>query len=197
MKKWCIKEKREKEDQHSDERHHFKIRVLGISQSKLASNHTYVPRPGIWGGEMAKTNIVKQNIHKTSCSPNQHAQILYNSHTKENICANERKYTEGLYSDTQTRKWQGTNRNQPKSKKRRARAMDQPLQTYQSIEYEIKIQNILRKTRKDTCHMALEPHRWPVFRGPSPSRCWVSAMDGVEVWAIFVGIPLQGPFGLL
>ena len=33
-----------------------------------------------------------------------YAQILYHSHKKTNICANERKYTKGLYSDSQTKK---------------------------------------------------------------------------------------------
>ena len=112
-------------------------------------------------GIRAQTNRDTKSRREPSCAANQYAQILYHSHKKTNICANERKYTEGPYSDTQTRKWQGTNRNQPKSRKRRATANYQPPQTYHSIEYEIKIQNISTKTRKDTCHMALEPHRWP------------------------------------
>ena len=62
--------------------------------------HTYVSHLGIW----PQTNIVIQNIHKTSCSPNQHAQILYYSHTKKNICANERKYCNRPFTDTYKQK---------------------------------------------------------------------------------------------
>ena len=63
-------------------------------------NDTHMSPLGIW----AQTNIVKQNIHKTSCSPNQHAQIIYNSHTKPNICANERKYCNRPFPHTYKQK---------------------------------------------------------------------------------------------
>ena len=69
--------------------------------------HTHAPPPGIW----AQTNIVKQNIHKTSCTDNQHAQTLYYSHTKKNICANENVYTIQRFRDTQRQKNTGHQQN--------------------------------------------------------------------------------------
>ena len=70
-------------------------------------NRTCVPPLGIW----AQTSKVKQNIHKTSCTDNQHAQTLYYSHTKKNICANENVYTIQRFTDTYRQKNTGHQQN--------------------------------------------------------------------------------------
>ena len=63
------------------------------------------------GTKMAQTNIVKQNIHKTSCTDNQHAQTLYYSHKNTNICVNENVYTIQRFADTQRQKNTGHQQN--------------------------------------------------------------------------------------
>ena len=75
--------------------------------SSSGGDRTCVSPLGIW----AQTNIVKQNIHKTSCTDNQHAQTLYYSHTKKNICANENVYTIQRFTDTYRQKNTGHQQN--------------------------------------------------------------------------------------
>jgi hypothetical protein len=117
-------------------------------------NDTHMSPLGIW----AQTNIVKQNIHKTSCSPNQHAQILYNSHIKENICANERKYRNGPFTDTYKQKKQHTNKNQQKDQQTTSSTNKRTkTNTYNHINCRYNTKYIDKK-RKHTQHMPLKPH---------------------------------------
>ena len=118
--------------------------------------HTYVSHLGIW----PQTNIVIQNIHKTSCSPNQHAQILYYSHTKTNICANERKYRNRPFTDTykqkMSRKHTAHNKGQQTTSYSHTRTKTN---TCQHLNCRLNTK-YSAKNRKHTEHMPLKPHRW-------------------------------------
>ena len=103
------------------------------------------------------------------------------------MCKRKKIYKRTLFRLT-NKKMTGSNRNQPKSRKRRATANYQPPQTYhilffQSIEYEIKIQNISTKTREDTCHMALWNHIDDQCFSEDPARHVV----GFQLWAMVRG----------
>ena len=124
-----------------------------ISQ-QAGIDHTHVPPLGIW----PQTNIVKQNIHKTSCSPNQHAQIQYYNHTKTNICANERKYCNRPFTDTYKQK---------KHRKHTAHNKGQQTTSYSHTRTQTNTFKHLNcrlntkysaKNRKHTEHMPLKPH---------------------------------------
>ncbi len=88
MKKWCINKKREKKGQHSEKRHHWKIKVLGLSQSgKDLSTWPTTCHKLIWALKQTNTQILQKQYTAPTSTLKHYIQVMKNQiyvQTKEN-----------------------------------------------------------------------------------------------------------------